>query len=69
MRDPFALVVWLLGTAVMAYGFWTTVMAQEAGVAPDMWDAIMVIGGFLASCIGGYAVGRAHAVPGAWSED
>ncbi len=56
MRDPFAFVVWILGTGVMAYGF-----SAVVGRVADWMEWLMVAGGLVACCIGAYAVGRANA--------
>lgn len=66
MRDPFALMVLLLGTGVMAYGFVLTVTTQVAGTGWVLWEVALVLGGLAAACIGGYAVGRSVAEEGAW---
>lgn len=66
MRDPFALIVMVLGMGVMAYGFALTVTTQMAGTGWVLWEGALVLGGLLTACIGGYAVGRSMAENGAW---
>ncbi len=68
MRDPFALAVMLIGTAVMAYGFVLLAMTQLGARTGLWWDIALVIGGLFAASVGGYAVGRSVAEPGAWDE-
>jgi hypothetical protein len=68
MRDWFALAVWLLGTAVMGYGFSIVVAPEQSGMVTMWWEAVLLAGGFIASSIGAYAVGRAGAKEGVWTD-
>lgn len=68
MRDPLALGVMLIGTAVMAYGFYLVALLQLGMRTGSMWDLALVVGGLFAACIGGYVVGRSIADEGVWDE-